>query len=442
MYVVFKALYQSMQLLKNQWLSPPEIEAIQRRKLKHLVKHAYENVHYYRELFDSAGIKAETISDLDALSRIPITTKKKLQSLPLQEITAKGVRIEHCTKLKTSGSTGIPLDIFLSQDDLRFRGAVFRRAFRAHGIRLRDRVAHVTNHSKVERRHWYESLGIRRKVAVSARETVDDQIGQLKKVNPDVLIGSPSALRYIAEKVGEQGEKGITPRITVSGGEVLAPHTRGLLNTLFKTTTIDFYSTFEFGNIAWECKDPGGYHINADALIVEVIRDGKAALPGERGEIVITGLHGRAMPLIRYSLGDIGVLSGRQCSCGRGLPLLERIEGRTEDDLKLPNGKRVPSNVVRTTLKTIPGISQFRVVQESINGFRVYLTRQASFSQATIEQVERELRNLLGDSILLQIQVMDTIPLDPSGKQRSIICQVEEGFEPGSLSGSVGGNPA
>ena len=424
MHKIAQSIYHLIRLMRNQWLSPAEIEEIQRRKLKSLLRHAYENVDYYRQLFDSAGVKPGEVKDREDLLRIPVTTKKRLQSLPIEKITVKGLKLEECTKLKTSGSTGIPLDIIVREEDLRFRGAVFRRILLAHGCRLRDKTVQNTHYPLRFPRHWYQCLGIRRGYRISPFSEIDDQIDQLRRRNPDIISSVPATLMAIAKAVKERGANGISPRIILSGGEILTPQAREFINTTFRTTTIDLYSSFEFGNISWECKQQAGHHINADGLIVEVIRDGREALPGERGEIVITALSAYTMPFIRYKIGDIGVLSGRRCPCGRGLPLLERIEGRTIDAIKLPDGRRVTTHAIETTLTSIPGISQFRVVQEEKNEFWVYLVKGENFCLTTPEHVERELRNILGDPIALHIQVVDELSLDPSGKLRAVISKV------------------
>jgi phenylacetate-CoA ligase len=424
MYKIAQSIYHSIRLLRNQWLPPTEIEEIQRRKLKSLLRHAYKNVDYYRQLFDSAGVKPGEVKDREDLLRIPVTTKKQLQSLPIEKITVKDLKLEECTRLKTSGSTGIPLDIIVSEEDLRFRGAVFRRILLAHGCRLRDKTVQNTHYPLRFPKHWYQYLGIRRGYRISPLSEIDDQIEQLRRRNPDIITGVPASLLTIAKAVKERGENGISPRIILCGGEILTPQARELINATFRTTTIDLYNSFEFGNISWECNQQAGHHINADGLIVEVIRDGREALPGERGEIVITALNAYTMPFIRYNIGDIGVRSGRRCPCGRGLPLLERIEGRTFDTIKLPDGRRVRAYAVELALASIPGISQFRVVQEEKNVFWIYLVKGDNFCQTTLEHVETELKHILGDTIALHIQLVDELSLDPSGKLRAFISKV------------------
>jgi phenylacetate-CoA ligase len=131
------------------------------------------------------------------------------------------------------------------------------------------------------------------------------------------------------------------------------------------------------------------------------------------------------MPFIRYYIGDIGILSDKQCPCGRGLPLLERIEGRTDDLIKLSNGRVVSPFAITTILRFISGIAQFRLIQQRRNECLVQLVKSKDFCQKTIEKVREELKKILGGSIHLKVQIIDEIPRDPSGKLRAIISKVK-----------------
>ena len=424
MLMYFYSLYYLIRLMRSQWLSPSEIEAIQRKKLKALVRHAYEKVDYYRELFDSAGVRPGEINDPQDLARIPITTKKQLQAMPIERITARGIRLDECLKTKTSGSTGIPLDILIGPKDSRFRGAVFNRLFFANGYRLRDKAVAVTNLVVKRKPHWYETLGIRRGGFVNVLHGIDEQIDHLREARPDLLRGLTGSLRVIAEAVRERGINGIRPRVILTGGEVLTEETRQVLQDVFGARVIDSYNSWEFGNIAWECGHHAGYHINADGLIVEAMKEGRRALPGEQGELLITALNGYAMPLIRYRIGDMGVLSDRRCPCGRGLPLLERVEGRTDDLIRVPDGRIVSPFVITNTLRYIPGIGQFKLTQDRSDAFEILLVRGKGFSPETVETAREELRKLLGEGVLLHIQLVDHIPPDPSEKIRAVISRV------------------
>jgi phenylacetate-CoA ligase len=418
-------MYHLFRLIRNQWLSPSEIEEIQRRKLNAIVRHAYQNVDYYRQLFDSVRVKPKDIRDKNDLFRIPITTKSQLQKLPIGKITAKGIKLDQCLQVKTSGSTGRPLDIIIGTKDSKIRGAVLMRALLANGYRLKDQGVDIGSLPRYYRNHWYQYLGIGRQKYILVFDEIDEQIRQMRKARPDIISADPIALRVLAQTIGQKEIKDIRPRMIISGGEILTPQAREFINSTFGIKMVDFYSSWEFGNIAWECNQHAGYHINVDSLVVEVINNGEHALPGERGELIITNLNSYAMPFIRYNIADIGVLSDRQCPCGRRLPLLGRIEGRKNDLIKLSNRRVVSPFTITAALRFISGVAQFRLTQEREDEFLVELERGKNFCQETIENVREELKKILGVDVQLRVESLDKIPRDTSGKLRSIISKVK-----------------
>ena len=379
----------------------------------------------YRQRFDEAGVKPEEINDLHDLMRIPITTKKDLQAMPIEKITARGIRLDQCMKVKTSGSTGIPLDILIGPKDSRFRGAVMMRALFANGYRLTDRVVSLADFPLKRSSRWYQSLGIRRHKNIPSSLGIDDQIKVLQGEDPDLLIINPSRFELIEERLRKGDSHAIRPRIVMTGGNLLVMETRRKIEAIFGVPVIDLYSSWEFGNIAWECSHRAGYHMNTDSLVIELIHEGRRVSPGERGELIITGLDAYAMPFIRYQIGDIGLLSDHGCPCGRGLPLLERIEGRNNDVIRLADGRMVSSYPITNLLRSIPGILQFRFVQEGLREFKVDLVTGEGFGRETIERAEKDLGEILGTDIILQFRMVNEIPPDPSGKIRSVLSRVE-----------------
>jgi len=327
-------------------------------------------------------------------------------------------------KVRTSGSTGIPLDILIGPKDLRFRGAVIMRAFFANAYRLTDRVVSLADFPKKGSPHWYQSLGIRRHKNIPAFLGIEEQIKELQGENPDLLIINPSRFEVIEEKLRETDPHAIRPRIVMTGGNVLARESRRRMEAIFGVPVIDLYSSWEFGNIAWECSHRAGYHMNTDSLVIELIHEGRRVSPGERGELIITGLDAYAMPFIRYQIGDIGLLSDHRCPCGRGLPLLERIEGRNNDLIRLADGRIISPFTISKILRFITGIAQFKMVQERKDAFQILIVRGKGFSPETVETVRREMKKPLGDEVLLDIQLVDHIPPDPSGKIRAVISRV------------------
>jgi phenylacetate-CoA ligase len=148
-----------------------------------------------------------------------------------------------------------------------------------------------------------------------------------------------------------------------------------------------------------------GQHINADLLILEVIRNGERVGPGEKGEIVITCLLNYAMPLIRYRMGDIGIIDDEFCSCGRGLPLLKSVEGRIVDCFTLPNGQKVTPKLIMSTIQDVPGVSRYQVVQESEKKVKIELMRKQSDPEVNIGDLIARCHAILGDDVEIEVFV-------------------------------------
>lgn len=424
-------VYHLVKLLKNQWLTKQELEQLQQRKLQRIIKHAYERVSYYRKLFNSVGIKPEDIRSKEDLRYMPITSRTRIQSLPTKEIIAQGVRLCDCHHIKTSGSTGIPLEVIKTEKEYQLSNLVMMRSFLANGYRLIDKQVVVVS-PRDAYRYWFQYLGLLRQNWISAFDNPDSQIRQLRQARPGFIWGFPSSLRGIAEEMTKKHIEDISLRGLATGGELLDLRTRQIIQSAFRLKIVDLYSCHECGNIAWECDRHEGYHINIDSLVVEIANNGKSARPGERGEVLITSLDSYAMPLIRYRIKDTGVGGESLCSCGRGLPLLRRIEGRTDDQVVLSNDTIVSPFELLHSLKVISGILQFRVIQKKIDQFVLQLKIEQNFTKGTvIRKARTEMARILGHQSDIEIQIVDEIPRDPSGKVRSVISSVKRGSNKG-----------
>jgi len=424
-------VYHLLKLCKNQWLTKQELEQLQQRKLQKIVKHAYEKVSYYHKLFNSVGIRPEDIRSKKDLRYIPITSRTRIQSLPTKEIIAQGLKLCNCHRIKTSGSTGIPLEVIKTKKEYQLSNLVMMRSFLANGYRLMDKQVVVIT-PRDPRRYWFQYLGLMRQNCISAFDNPDSQIRELRQARPDFIWGLSSSLRRIAEEMRKRHVEDISPRGLATGGELLDLKTRQIIQSAFRLKVVDLYSCYECGNIAWECDRHDGYHINIDSLVVEIVNNGKSARPGEKGEVLITSLDSYAMPLIRYSIKDIGVGGESLCSCGRGLPLLRRIEGRTDDRVVLPNDTIASPFELLYRLESVPGVLQFRVIQKNIDQFVLQLKIERNFTKGTvIRKATKEMTRILGHQSHIEIQIVDEIPRDPAGKIRSVISNVKRGSNKG-----------
>lgn len=189
---------------------------------------------------------------------------------------------------------------------------------------------------------------------------------------------------------------------------------------------LDQFGCLELNRTAWECNEHSGYHIDVDAIVMEIVKGDETVSSGELGEVTYTGLYNYAMPLIRYKVGDLAIKSDELCPCGRGLPLLEKVEGRTGDLMYGPNGRVFSPMIWYNLMRRIPGIEQYKIIQEKRDLIRVLLVKDTKFSEETLVKTEHDIKEDMGENVNVQIELVDEISRDASGKLRFIISKVNE----------------
>jgi phenylacetate-CoA ligase len=229
----------------------------------------------------------------------------------------------------------------------------------------------------------------------------------------------------LAYKIRDGIFPALRPSVLLTRGEMLLPQVRDLLESTFDAPVSDSYACTEARDVAWQCRATGGYHINADNVVVEIVRDDQPAPVGQIGEVVLTDLNRLAMPIIRYKNGDLARLASERCPCGCKLPLIAEIIGRTGQDCRLPNGKTILWNQLKS-LMTHQQIRQFQIVQEASGNF---LIRYVPEKHAEITAIDNLLmcrfRNLLGHGIGVQIQKTGALPPASSGKTKLVVSHYE-----------------
>jgi phenylacetate-CoA ligase len=241
-----------------------------------------------------------------------------------------------------------------------------------------------------------------------------------------VLFGHSHSLYLLAKYVIAHGITDLRPVGIISTSMMLIASERQVIEAAFACKVFDRYGCEEVGLIAAECERHEGLHLCIEQLYIELLRDdGTPAGPGEEGAIVITDLNNHGMPLIRYRIEDMGVLAERPCSCGRGMPLLQRVTGRVADYLKRRDGSMVAGvSLVERTLTAIPGIEQLQLVQPAIDEIVLNVVRAADFKPESEQALLQEIREVFGDGINVRADYMERIPQERSGKYRFSICRI------------------
>ncbi|MBN2199837.1 MAG: phenylacetate--CoA ligase family protein [Candidatus Aminicenantes bacterium] len=420
-------LYDFGKILKAQRLNPDRLAKLQSDKLSKLIRHSYAHVPYVRNMLDARGIVPGDVARIEDIGLLPLTDKSFYQSLKPGERAADNLPVERCKTFQTSGTTGLPLRFHMTRRDFTMRNLNSARAYLASGYEPWQRMAVLAGDRVVnEKRTWNEKLGFWRRREISSWKDPEQWLDELETWKPHVLVGRVTTLVLLAEAFRERPRASLRPKRVFASAEVLDDASRNFLATTFGCPVLDFYFTFEGGCLAWECPACGGYHMNSDMVIIEVLRNGNPVSPGEEGEVVITNLHAYAMPLIRYRQGDSVVLSRKTPRCGRGLPLLDRIYGRKEDLIVLRNGRRIPPQAVPHVFIPVPGIRKWQVVQPAVDRLKILIEPKDGFDESARRILLEEMMKLLRDDVRLEIIVVDSLERDREAKFRPIVSEVKK----------------
>lgn len=406
-------------VLGSSWKRQGIVE-YQTRRLRALVEHAYQRVPFYRRLFDQVGLKPADVRTLQDLSHIPPTSRAAMQDALAEDLLARGFDPRRLDLQLTSGSSGQPLNIRRTAFEATLSRLYRLRVLRSVGLRFTDRRAAIVPCEPPvpapARRRW----GILPYVQIPCTLPPRQILAKLRQFRPDVLRGYPVTLSWLADCMTDADRSEIRPRFITTDSETLTSDARARIQAGFGSQVLDFYDSWEFNLIAWECPAGGQYHVADTWMIVEVLSNGQAAAPGEEGELVGTALHNWAMPFIRYKLGDIVLRASAPCPCGASNSVLERVQGRQWDRFVLPDGSSVHPNVLVTPLvEGVPWIRRYQVVQEEVDRIRIKLVPMphSNPSPETVARVGRMLAGRL-EGIRLEIELVDEIPLGPNGKHR------------------------
>ena len=410
-----------------QWWSAERLAELQLQRLRDLLQEVGQNVPYYKSLFAQLRFDPTCLLSTADLQKLPFLTKAVIrENTPLM----KNDEAQKISRFTTGGSTGEPLHFFIGKKRISHDVAAKWRATRWWGVDIGDPEIVVWGSpielDKQDRfKRWRDSwLRTRLLSAFEMSEVkLDEFISTLRQVKPDMLFGYPSALTHLAQHARNRGQKlsDLGIKVVFVTAERLYDGQRNTLGEVFGCPVANGYGGRDAGFIAHECPE-GGMHLTADDIVVEIVDEaGQVQPPGVSGEIVVTHLFTHDFPFIRYRTGDIGVLSAETCSCGRGLPLLQEISGRSTDFVIAADGTVLHGLSLIYILREIPGVISFKVVQETRALIRVQLVTRADFSTQAISQIISGFKQRLGSAVVVEVSLVDQIPSEKSGKFRYII---------------------
>lgn len=418
-------------LEQHQFETPQQIQTRQWSSLQRTVSYAWNHSPFYRKKMESAGLTPESIRTPQDYQRLPVTTKQEIRD-NMDTLISNEYQTKDLIVAKTGGSTGVALRLYFDKECQERRNAAALMTDRWAGWELGMKKAAIWGNPPVattfkqkvrsallDRCVYLDTMGLN-------ESSMNAFVDRWRLEKPEAIFGHSHSIYIFARHVQAQGFRDIQPKSIVSTSMMLLQHERELIETVFQCPVTNRYGCEEVGLIASECEQHNGLHLNTEHLFVEFLReDGTPAAPGEPGKIVLTDFNNRGMPLLRYRVEDVGVPSQRNCPCGRGFPIMERVEGRVADFLVAPDGTRVAGvSLVERTLTKIDGLEQMQLVQEEPCVLLVNRVRADDFTPATDSALHAELAEVFGPNMRIEIRDVERIQQESSGKYRFSICKV------------------
>jgi phenylacetate-CoA ligase len=424
---VLAVLYQ---LERSQWLPAERLRAHQIGQLELLVRHAFASVPYYRRAW-TGRYDPDVPLTSERFAGLPLLTRGELQTR-FDELKSRDVPAAHGapSEQRTSGATGVPVRFLVTPLTGLFWDAVTLRDHRWHRRDLRGKLAAIRYGSDtVEQASWGPTtdrlVTTGPAVTMTVEADVAQQLDWLEAQQPDYLLTYPSLVAELALLSLRRGRRLPALREVRTLGEMVAPDVRQLCRDAWNVPLTDMYSASETGYLALQCPEqPAHYHVQSEGVWLEVLDDdGGPCAPGRSGRVVVTTLHSFAMPLVRYDIGDYAEL-GEACGCGRGLPVLRRILGRSRNTLVTASGERHWPAIGQRQLLDIAPIVQHQFVQKAFDLLEARLVTATPLAPETEQRLRRHIADRLPSGVRVQLTYCDRIERHASGKFEEFVSEV------------------
>lgn len=418
-------------LNKTQWRSYPELEEIQLRMLRKLVRHCYESVPYYQRVMNEHKIRPEDIRILEDIKKFPIINKKEVLRAADSIISTRYPRWV-LRKGRTGGSTGTPMIVYRHPFSLGTEHAFARRQFDWAGVGLRKKTAWIfqrvvaTPEQKDARLYEYDP--ILRELTLSAyhcsNETALEYAKLISKYGIEVVVGYPSAVYLMAKTCLNSGFQ-LCLRVVLSTWEAMTDVMQQTISEAFGCRVFDFYGSGERVVAIHKCEQ-GSYHIIPEYGYTELL-----PLDGHKGyyRVVSTGFWNKAMPLIRYDMGDVVIGSGqKQCTCGRQFPVVDSIIGKEGDVIRSPSGVTLGVTAVVQVLYTVGGtnnVLETQFVQDKLDHITVEYVPSSSFTSDDLVNMRQATARFLPKDLKVDFKRVEAVRRTPMGKIKPIISEID-----------------
>lgn len=418
-------------------LGPDETRQLQDRRLAALLRDAYDNVPYYRAVLGESGAVDDRRVDLERFHLIRPLDKDTIRSR-FDDLRSRADDLGKLELNTSGGSTGEPVKFLQDRRMQTWNTAVSMLFDEWAGTYPGDRKALLwgaprdlsgTNQSLAAR----TKVWLRNELQLDAyrltNESMRRYVDAYNEFRPDHLLAYAQSLYQWAQFIEAQGLEVVSPRSIITSATALEPHMRTVIERVFRAPVTNRYGSREVGGIACERGPEHQLVVSALTHFVEVVTpEGRAAGPGQAGELLVTLLTNRAMPLIRYKIGDAGVV-GAAPTAPPHWPRLDAVLGRVTDIFYTASGDQVYGGYFTRLFYHRDWVAQFQVVQEDYDRIRIRIVPTSpEGAEEALEAYRAELteavREAMGESCEVIFELVDEIPLGPSGKRRYTISEL------------------
>lgn len=420
-------------LREREGWDPARLRAWQLERVRAFLRHAYDQVPFYRRRFDAAGFRPDGLDDLAQLAVLPPLTKEDIRA-HVEDLFARDARRDRIKAGRTGGSTGEPTPFFRSVEEAAWHQATVRRCADMIGMRPGDAMVRLGGDAYA--RNWKKRLyglyerwlenghGVSSSYLDAAR--LDGYMDLVDRLGARVIGGYPSSVYLLACRMVETGRRLPTVRVVWTSSEVLLDLQRERMREAFGVQPFDTYGAGD-SPLASECAAHDGLHLFQHSRLIEVVDDaGRQVGPGEEGRVLVTAFHNRDWPYVRYDLGDRAVMGPPgACPCGNRLPRLVRVLGRTGDLLFAPDGRT--ATTANLTLVFAPinrQVRAYQVAQDALDEVEVRIVPAAGYDAAVEAHVREAFRGILGDTVRVRVRTVEDLPATPLGKRLIVVSSI------------------
>ncbi len=421
----FEPCYRAIR--EREGFTTEQIRTYQNEHFLRIFRHAYDHVPAYRDLYAEAGIRKDAICSIDDIDELPCIDKEEVKANP-ESFLAENVEQYRPRINKTSGSTGMPLNIWVDEDLATMANALLWRHMNWAGLTFRSRSAYVERplgymEGQINETDLYAADRARKNLTINTAligpETLPKICSTLADFKAEVIHGHPNMLLLLSEYLRNNPHYRIRPKCITLRSEKVTSDERRVIEEAFGCETFELFSQWEFICFAADCAHHSLHHF-FDLGIVDVMKDAKRVNPGEIGELVCTGLHNYSMPLIRYKTGDLGTIKEGKCPCGLEMPVIEIHGSRGKDLIVTRTGYFEVMSGLPVKMQQVKPFRQIQFVQKDMDRLEVKIVRIEDLSQEEIERMKRVVSEYFLDQLEVSIAFVEDIPRTEAMKYKYV----------------------